>query len=142
MIWKEKYNVGVPVIDQQHKELFERVTTFVETLRSQKDWSEKVDQVNTTLAFMKEYVVTHFADEEGLSEENRLSGLRGAQKDPSGHGSLRGRGPPRSTNRQALWNSPCSSLRASCWHGLSTMSSRKTRRLRITTGLGGRQNDG
>lgn len=69
MIWKEKYNVGVPVIDQQHKELFERVTTFVETLRSQKDWSEKVDQVNATLAFMKEYVVTHFADEEAYQKK-------------------------------------------------------------------------
>ena len=69
MIWKEKYNVGVPVIDQQHKELFERVTTFVETLRSQKDWSEKVDQVNATLAFMKEYVVTHFADEEAYQRK-------------------------------------------------------------------------
>ncbi len=69
MIWKEKYNVGVPVIDQQHKELFERVTTFVETLRSQKDWCEKVDQVNATLAFMKEYVVTHFADEEAYQRK-------------------------------------------------------------------------
>jgi hemerythrin len=80
MIWKEKYNVGVPVIDQQHKELFERVTTFVETLRSQKDWSEKVDQVNATLAFMKEYVVTHFADEEAYQRKIGYPGYEAHKK--------------------------------------------------------------
>jgi len=64
MIWKEKYKVGVPLIDTQHEELFSRVSTFVETLRSDADWDKKVDNVSQTLAFMKEYVVTHFHDEE------------------------------------------------------------------------------
>jgi hemerythrin len=64
MIWREKYNVGVPEIDTQHEELFARVTVFVETLRSDKEWSGKVSQVNETLSFMKDYVVTHFQDEE------------------------------------------------------------------------------
>ena len=64
MIWKEKYKIGVPIIDSQHEELFSRVTSFVETLRSDKPWDQKVEKVNETLEFMKGYVVTHFADEE------------------------------------------------------------------------------
>ncbi len=69
MIWKEKYKVGVPLIDEQHEELFRRVTDFVETLRSAGEWSEKVPKVNETLAFMKDYVVTHFHDEEAYQRE-------------------------------------------------------------------------
>ncbi|MEI6100357.1 MAG: hemerythrin family protein [Eubacteriales bacterium] len=64
MIWKEKYRIGVPAIDAQHEELFSRVTVFMESLRSNVPWPEKMPLVNETLAFMKEYVITHFADEE------------------------------------------------------------------------------
>ncbi|MDF2656824.1 MAG: hemerythrin-like metal-binding protein [Bacillota bacterium] len=69
MIWRDKYKVGVQEIDAQHEELFARVTAFVETLRSDKEWSEKVSQVNETLSFMKDYVVTHFQDEEVYQAE-------------------------------------------------------------------------
>lgn len=71
MIWKEKYAVGVPVIDAQHEELFRRVTDFVTTLRSGGDWAEKEQRVNDTLNFMKAYVVEHFRDEEAYQREIR-----------------------------------------------------------------------
>lgn len=64
MIWKEKYKLGVPLIDRQHEELFRRVTDFVETVRKPVAWEEKTRKVQETLDFMKEYVVTHFHDEE------------------------------------------------------------------------------
>jgi hemerythrin len=66
MIWKEKYRIGVEQIDRQHEELFRRVTDFVETLRSADSWAQKEAGVNETLAFMRDYVVTHFGDEERL----------------------------------------------------------------------------
>lgn len=69
MIWKEKYRIGVPLIDEQHEELFLRVTDFVETLRSAGEWSTKVAKVNETLSFMKDYVVTHFHDEEAYQQK-------------------------------------------------------------------------
>ncbi len=68
MIWKEKYKIGVPLIDEQHEELFRRVGSFLETLRSSDEWSKKVPKVNDTLAFMKEYVVVHFQDEEAYQQ--------------------------------------------------------------------------
>lgn len=69
MIWKEKYRIGVPLIDGQHEELFRRVTEFVETLRSSGGWEQKVKQVNETLTFMNGYVVTHFHDEEAYQKK-------------------------------------------------------------------------
>ncbi len=64
MIWKEKYKIGVPLIDQQHKELFHRVEDFVVILRSDGAWEEKLAKVKSTMEFMKDYVVVHFHDEE------------------------------------------------------------------------------
>lgn len=69
MIWKEKYKIGVPLIDQQHEELFRRVTDFVETVRKPIAWEEKTGKVQETLDFMKDYVVTHFHDEEAYQRK-------------------------------------------------------------------------
>lgn len=64
MLWKEKYEIGVPLIDEQHEELFKRVNNFIEIIRSGDSWASKVKSVNETLEFMKMYVVEHFHDEE------------------------------------------------------------------------------
>lgn len=64
MLWKDKYELGVPLVDLQHKELFQRVEAFMQILRSAVSWEEKVKKVNETLEFMKGYVVEHFRDEE------------------------------------------------------------------------------
>src|SRR5690554_6504691 len=64
MLWQERYRVSVPVSDDQHEELFRTVEDCVLTLRSNDEWNEKVDKINETLEFMKDYVVTHFHDEE------------------------------------------------------------------------------
>ncbi len=64
MLWKDKYELGVSVVDDQHRELFQRVEEFMKTLRSLASWDEKVQHVNETLEFMKGYVVEHFRDEE------------------------------------------------------------------------------
>lgn len=75
MLWKDKYELGVPLIDTQHKELFRRVDLFMQTLRSPLSWEEKVEKVNETLEFMKAYVVTHFQDEEAYQEKIGYPGL-------------------------------------------------------------------
>ncbi|MCI1930555.1 MAG: hemerythrin family protein [Clostridia bacterium] len=64
MLWKDKYELGVPLIDRQHKELFKRVEEFIVTLRSSASWEDKLQRVDETLEFMKGYVVEHFHDEE------------------------------------------------------------------------------
>ncbi len=64
MIWKEKYKLGVPTIDEQHKELFRRVTVFLQTVRSPLAREQKKQMVTETLNFMKNYIVEHFRAEE------------------------------------------------------------------------------
>lgn len=64
MLWKDNYELGVPHIDEQHKELFRRVESFLQVLRSKNRWEEKIPKLNETLEFMKRYVVEHFHDEE------------------------------------------------------------------------------
>lgn len=69
MMWKEKYKVGVELIDEQHKELFQRVSHFTQTIRSEEDWEKKLDKVKETMDFMKDYVVVHFNEEEAYQEK-------------------------------------------------------------------------
>jgi len=64
MLWKDNYELGVPHIDAQHKELFKRVESFLQVLRSKDKWEDKIPKINETLEFMKRYVVEHFRDEE------------------------------------------------------------------------------
>lgn len=68
MLWKDKYALGVALIDSQHKELFQRVDAFMQTVRVTVPWEQKVQRVNETLAFMRGYVVEHFRDEEAYQE--------------------------------------------------------------------------
>lgn len=80
MLWKDKYNIGVDLIDRQHQELFNRVNRFLTVLRSPVPWEDKVQEVNETLAFMQEYVVVHFRDEEQYQEEIGYPGLEEHRK--------------------------------------------------------------
>jgi hemerythrin len=68
-MWKEKYKIGVELIDRQHRELFRRVSDFVKTVQGEGEWEEKLSKVKETLEFMKEYVITHFNDEEIYQKE-------------------------------------------------------------------------
>lgn len=68
MLWKDKYELGVALIDNQHKELFQRVDDFMQSLRSSTSWGNKINKVNETLEFMKNYVVEHFRDEEAYMQ--------------------------------------------------------------------------
>lgn len=68
MFWKDSYLLGVGLIDDQHRELFDRVEAFLKILRAPVSWEERVTGVNETLEFMKNYVVTHFHDEEAYQQ--------------------------------------------------------------------------
>lgn len=80
MLWKDKYRLGVDVIDTQHLELFERVDAFLRTLREAKSWDEKVSRVNETLDFMNGYVVEHFRDEEAYQQKIGYPGYEAHKK--------------------------------------------------------------
>jgi len=69
-MWKERYEIGVKRIDEQHRELFQRVEEFLKATNDpNKDWDQKIEKVKETMNFMGEYVNYHFDDEEKLQEE-------------------------------------------------------------------------
>lgn len=68
-MWKDKYKVGVSLIDTQHEELFKRVSEFIEAVQSNDNWEAKLDKVKETMVFMQEYVVIHFNAEEAYQEK-------------------------------------------------------------------------
>ncbi|HAA38126.1 MAG TPA: hemerythrin [Firmicutes bacterium] len=76
MLWKDKYELGVAVIDAQHKELFKRVESFLHVLRAKDSWEEKIPALNETLEFMKRYVVEHFRDEEDYQQSINYPGYK------------------------------------------------------------------
>lgn len=74
-MWKDSYCIGVDKIDQQHKALFEMVYRLIQTVNENHSWEEQKEECRQSIAFLKEYVVEHFADEEAYQEEIGYEGL-------------------------------------------------------------------
>lgn len=64
--WSEDLALGVPRIDDQHKELISR---FDKLLRACKE-GQGNKEVSRLLDFLDTYVITHFRDEEQLQQES------------------------------------------------------------------------
>lgn len=63
--WSSRYETGIEVIDNQHKELLEKINSVYSSVRS---GNKKVDQEDV-ISFISKYVVEHFALEEELMKE-------------------------------------------------------------------------
>jgi len=75
--WTTALSVGVREIDAQHRELFARVDRLLDAmLRGDRSEAARL------LAFLREYVVVHFAAEERLMEETAYPAL---QRHPDEH---------------------------------------------------------
>ena len=62
ILWKENLSVGVNEIDNQHKELFNRINNLLDACTRGKGSEE----VKRTSDFLSEYVISHFGTEEKL----------------------------------------------------------------------------
>ena len=80
-MWKDKYELGVERIDEQHKELFDRLSNFIRVVQNENEWDEKIDEVKETLNFLQEYVVYHFDDEEEFQEKINYPDIENHKKE-------------------------------------------------------------
>ena len=71
MFWNESLKIGVEQIDEQHKTLFSKVSLLIGALKAGRlvdglDYTGDYqrEKIISTILFLKEYAVTHFADEE------------------------------------------------------------------------------
>lgn len=69
--WTEALAVGVPLVDEQHKELFNRVNLLLAASSQGKGKSE----IAEVIQFLGSYVVTHFRSEEGQMGQAGYPGL-------------------------------------------------------------------
>jgi len=76
LVWSDTFSVGVAVIDEQHKELFARTNRLLEACQEGKG----KEAVRETLAFLGEYVRTHFATEEKLMVQYGYPGFAAHRK--------------------------------------------------------------
>ncbi|MGD2079894.1 MAG: bacteriohemerythrin [Nitrospirota bacterium] len=60
MQWTQALSVGIDIIDEQHKELLEKINDLVEAIRSH-TCKYKIGDV---VKFLEDYVVFHFGEEE------------------------------------------------------------------------------
>ncbi|MCL2634199.1 MAG: hemerythrin family protein [Oscillospiraceae bacterium] len=61
-MWKDSFCIGVEVIDRQHKELFDKTEELLSEVRN--NGMKYKDKCISTILFLKDYAVKHFADEE------------------------------------------------------------------------------
>lgn len=72
--WKDDFSVGIPLIDEQHKRLFEIGNTIAELLKTydgQDAFIEIMDQIDALV----EYTKYHFEQEEKLMDHYHYSDI-------------------------------------------------------------------
>ncbi len=67
--WTDALALGVPEIDQQHRELFRRIDQLLDGMLK----GERAE-VSKLLAFLGQYVIVHFGAEEELMRTRRYPG--------------------------------------------------------------------
>lgn len=64
--WKEDLSVGVKEIDDQHKELFQKVSALFDACNAGKG----KDQIGPIINYLQDYAVLHFGAEEKLQKQH------------------------------------------------------------------------
>lgn len=80
--WKEDYKTGIPMVDEQHKKLFEIANRAYEILGDQFTL-DKYDDIVVILEELKEYAIYHFGCEEKYMESINYEGLPTQKKQHS-----------------------------------------------------------
>ncbi|WP_018963593.1 bacteriohemerythrin [Coprothermobacter platensis] len=76
VVWKDEYSVGIKVIDDQHKELFNRVNKLFDDVSQ-----GNTKTILTTMDFLSSYVVYHFDAEEQLMAKANYPELENHRKE-------------------------------------------------------------
>lgn len=71
-IWKEEYNIGVGIIDQEHQKLFKIINGL---LALKIDDRKSLKACREGIEYLKEHAINHFADEEDYMRSIRYEGL-------------------------------------------------------------------
>ncbi|MFC1564521.1 bacteriohemerythrin [candidate division KSB1 bacterium] len=68
--WNEKYSIGIPWIDNQHKNLLEQINKLVNAIVR----DERCEEGGTIIKFLKNYTKAHFGTEENFMVKHQYPG--------------------------------------------------------------------
>ncbi len=71
MSWTQSLSVGVPIIDEQHKMLFDKADKLFEAGKNH----QAKEYIGELLSFLEDYTKRHFADEERYMISLKYPGL-------------------------------------------------------------------
>jgi hemerythrin len=66
LMWNDGLKIGVPLIDSEHKELCSRIDQLLDACNKGQGRAE----IEKTVAFLEEYTIKHFSDEERLQRSS------------------------------------------------------------------------
>ena len=70
--WDDSFSVGIPLIDEQHKMLIQRLQALVHAIETY----QSVNEIVKTLDFLIEYTNFHFSTEEKHMNETQYPGVK------------------------------------------------------------------
>ncbi|MEK6744962.1 MAG: hemerythrin family protein [Nitrospirota bacterium] len=76
MKWTQDMAVGIETIDEQHKELFMRISDLLQAIRERRCKSE----IDGTIKFLDDYARFHFSEEEKRMQAAGFDGLADHRK--------------------------------------------------------------
>ncbi len=76
LAWGNKYNIGVPLIDNQHKNLLKLINKLLNTIQEQGTPKD----VGISIKYLQQFVIVHFGTEERLMQRNKYAGLNSHKK--------------------------------------------------------------
>lgn len=74
--WQENLDIGIPEIDAQHRELFDRLSRFLEAC----DEGRGKEELVSMLQFLDDYVGVHFKAEEEFQKKIDFEGRKEHRK--------------------------------------------------------------
>ncbi len=75
----EEYRTGIPLVDDEHKKLFEIIQRTYDTIHND-NLPDKYDHIIYILKELKEYTEQHFSDEEAYMEKIHYEGLESQRR--------------------------------------------------------------
>ncbi len=68
--WRDSLAIGVPEIDNQHKELLHRFDRLLTASQA----GQGIEELKNLQVYLEDYVTSHFSDEEGIQRQHSYPG--------------------------------------------------------------------
>lgn len=75
-IWTEQLNIGIDVIDQQHR----RIVEYINQLDDARSSGHSREEIDAVISQLVDYTLSHFAFEESMQEEAKYPFLNAHKK--------------------------------------------------------------